>query len=310
MDQRSVFGLIALALSTARCGEELPSPSLVNKLRLLAMTADAPEVLQGTSVTIRARWYDGSPQAGRAVYFHWRLCREAIDRDPRSCLRPDRGSDVNVAPATEHGDVLTLPPERIPWVPGDGQATRYWVLLAICPLEPPFFDGMRGQYVCPQEEAQPASQREGIQAVRRITVRQAPPLNHNPVIARVFIDGQEISRGDGLVRVSACPSGCNNDHNNANCRKVSLEVHAADGSAETQADGSIETLLVSFYVTGGSVDRPRAVASTTSPLGLDGSLATGWCPPSEPGAARVWFVLRDGRGGDAVREVPVLVESR
>lgn len=293
--------LLALLSTAAGCTEELPSPALVTKLRLLALTADAPEVLFGTDVRVRAVWHDGSARAGRPVHFAWRLCGEEAAREPRLCLRPERGVDVGAGAASEGADVLALPAARLPLAPG-AHATTYLVLLAMCPDAPPAFDGVLGQYVCPAEEGVAPEQREGIQAVRRIVVRDDPAaLNHNPGVVRVLLDGRELVEGGEPLVVSRCPA---REGAVAPCR--AFEVRAAPGSVERRGDGRDENLLASFFVTAGSVDRPRAVASEGHPLGDDGSLSTRWAPPATAQMVRLWAVLRDGRGGDVVRG-PVLV---
>lgn len=297
--------LLLIATLTAGCAEQLPSPAVISKLRLLAITAEAPEVAPGTDVHLRAIWFDGSPEAPREVHYLWRLCPEGADREPRACLSPSRGIDL-AAGAVRSGDgdlALTIPASRLALAPGESAAT-WFVLLVMCPTLPPVFEASLGHFVCPSEADVPNERREGIQAVRRLTVRDGsdpaqPPLNHNPVIARVRVGGVDVPEG-GRATVFACPAL----DAGVMCAGTPLALYAAEGSIERRVDGAPETLLVSFFTTaGGSFDRPRAVASEGHPLGEDGSLGATYYPPSRSGPARLWLVLRDGRGGDAVRSI-------
>jgi hypothetical protein len=83
---------------------------------------------------------------------------------------------------------------------------------------------------------------------------------------------------------------------------------AAEGYASSDGGVQVESLLASFFVTGGSTDVPRALPSANDPSAQDGSLRVTWYPPSTAGDVKLWFTLRDGRGGDtAVGPIVVTV---
>jgi hypothetical protein len=302
--------LTAMTLSAVvNCGGELPSPSLVNKLRLLAIVADRPEVAASapTDVHIEAVWFDGKQTGNREIFFLWRLCAEGADQDPRNCLTPHRGTDLAVGPASAHGDRVVITSEQIPHSPvmmGESRTT-YIVMVAICPLSAPVYDSGTGQYVCPSEEKTPNAEREGIQAVRRIVVKSAPPLNTNPTIAKFEVDNRDVLAPDAVTfEVKPC-----HDSDKEKC-SFTVAVTAAQNSTEKRDDGENETLLASFFATAGTFDRPRAVASEQFPLGGKDSLSAEWTPPGgetipRSGRVQIWCVLRDGRGGESVQSVNV-----
>ncbi len=302
---------LALTVIASGCGSALPSPVLVDKLRLLAVTADPAEMLGDGAMTVRAVWADGSARAGRPVYFLWRVCPEIAESDPRMCLLRARGSDLG--PALAGADTVTLRASELPAATSRGTppARAYILLLAMCPDEPPSFDTALGQYVCPGELSQPNERREGIQAFRHVIVRDAtpPPLNHAPVITRVNIQGVDPAVTPSIT-VAPCPR---NAEGTPTCPGVPLVMYPASDAAETfaNADGGVttESLLASFFVTAGSTNRPRAVPESGHPSGDDGALRVLWFPPANAATVRVWFALHDGRGGDAANG-PFTVEVR
>jgi len=282
------FGTVLVAVCALHCGAELPSPAVVTKLRLLAITTDTPELASPGPFRATAVWADGSPRAGRAVFFHWRACPVTSQSDPRACLLPSPGLDL--ASITESLDLDT---SALPVAPALGAppAQRWTLLLAMCPDQPPVYDAVNRQYVCPSDQSLPNEQREGIQAFRTLAVRVGATgdLQVNPSINRVTIDGMPLPTTTPLS-VQRCARDADGL---PACAGVPLALVPTEGSAQTG-----ETLMASFFVSAGSVSRPRAVASAALPSATDGSLNTLWYPPAVPSNVRVWMVLHDGRGGD------------
>ena len=66
----------------------------------------------------------------------------------------------------------------------------------------------------------------------------------------------------------------------------------------------VEMLTVSWYVTGGELDR----ASQSRAGGDPGDFEANWSLPAEPGMVDAWVVLRDERGGSDWRGFSLLVE--
>lgn len=299
-------------LSSA-CGSELPSPVLVDKLRLLDLLADPAEIAAGGTMTVRALWADGSSRAGRPVFFLWRLCAATAEYDARLCFQRSNGTDL--APATAGMDAVTLRDAELPAAPvlGTPPVRRYVLMLAMCPVAAPAFDTATNQYQCPSEQSIAFERREGIQAFRHVLVRTTndpPPLNRVPGITRVNIAGMDPAPVSAPIEVATCPRGSDNA---PTCAGIPLVLFPAPDAAESIATGDggtgFEPLLASFFVTAGSTDRPRAVPSTTDPQGQDGALRATWYPPSTASEVKLWFTLRDGRGGDSAVG-PIVVNVR
>lgn len=242
------------------CGDALPSPTRVDSLRIFALVTDTPEVLSGEGVTVRAAWFQPSGSMGR---FLWRLCPEAPDGDARACARQRTSVELVT---TE--DALEVGASELVLSPQASSAT--WVVyVALCTGIDPVYDPALGHARCGSDSA--------VEAIRRVTVRRAPPLNQVPRIARVLLRAgdRSVDPGVGLAQIDDRP--------------WAFVVEPASDAAEGQ-----ETLMVSFYATGGAFDAPRAlgVAGGTS------SLQTVWHPGA--GASLLWCVLRDQRGGESV----------
>lgn len=97
----------------------------------------------------------------------------------------------------------------------------------------------------------------------------------------------------------------------APCAELNLKnpVYGAGGSAITATLSKVaavtrrEALVVSWYTTAGELSLRR-----TGQAGSAAQSSTRWTAPSRPGAARLWAVLRDDRGGVGYREVDVQVD--
>jgi len=68
----------------------------------------------------------------------------------------------------------------------------------------------------------------------------------------------------------------------------------------------LESLEVSWSVSGGSLSRARQTLGESELSG--GVFETTWTAPTAPGAATIWIVLRDARGGSSWRSLDVMVE--
>lgn len=271
--------LVALAL--CHCGDTLPSPALVDGFRVLALGTETPEVRPGDPVTVRALWYD--PDLSRSPRFAWRLCEESDGFDPRSCADPSVGVDLEGSP---DGGV-TVPGERLR--PARSPA-RYVLWSMACPGATPSLDPRRGRVTCPSPD--------GVESFRRISVRSEGPLNQPPAIARWTL--HETSLTSPRASVSGLPRCA------SNCPALTLSVVPSEGSAEATPEGPRETLLASFFTTGGRLEPPRDAAGP----GELRPLTARFTPPSIPLAEglRLWVLLRDQRGGEAFRATTLTLE--
>jgi hypothetical protein len=109
------------------------------------------------------------------------------------------------------------------------------------------------------------------------------PANRNPELAAVRIgpDGGVDLAADGATTVPA------------SAVERLTPVPAADAKEATPAGP--EKLGYSFFATAGSLSSLRSTDTTTT--GEPADTFVDWTTPATPGPAKVWVVVRDGRGG-------------
>lgn len=260
---------LGLAALTLGCGDALPSPALVDAPRVLALTTATPEVRPADGVTVRALWFDPS---GREMSFRWRLCREASGFDPRACAVPGVGRDLDASTET-----VALPPSALSLGASEREGT--WVLwLLACPGSSS--TARDGRYQC--------AGNDGVEVFRRVGVRRDGALNTPPSITAVTLDGRALSDGATLT-LPRCEGAC---------APLTVSVTPRGDAVETAPDGVAEALLLSVYVTGGTVSPARDAAAR----GERRVMSVRWTPPPE-GEVRAWVALRDQRGGESVVSV-------
>ena len=281
MRTRAWLGLSMLAA----CSDPLPSPSTVDVLRILALTTATPEVRPGAGIAVRAVWAD--PVGGRPVRWRWRLCDPGVADDPRVCARASGATEL----ASGEVDRVEVVAAHLALRPAEVERT--WVVYAIaCPGADAVIDPGEARLVCPRGD--------GSEAFRRVTVRATAPLNRAPGIAAWSIEraGSSTPLEDG-ASVSVGPLvACDGD-----CPALTLTLTPSPDAAEA-FDGGAESLLASVYVGSGTVAPPRVV---TDP-GVVAPMVARWTPGRVVlggEVARVWAVLRDQRGGEAVRAVTI-----
>lgn len=157
-----------MALCSAACAAELPSPTRVDALRLIALTTDTPDVRPGDPFAVRALWFD---PRGRPARLRWSWCWEAPGVDPLACAAGEVGHGLDAT-----GDLVTVPAE----------ASR---------------DRPRGvDTVIVVARVEAVGER--VEGFRRVRVRAEGALNRPPEITEVAI-GEGASRaavGEGEVR--------------------------------------------------------------------------------------------------------------
>lgn len=284
-------------LTLAGCNDflaPLPSPSRVDSLRVLAVTTPTPEVHPGTPVTVRAFWVDPSatPESP-PLSFHWRLCRETEGSDPRECPASSAGIDLRTDGI---GDVVQITPEQLAPSATDLR-TVFNVYVALCRGAAPRLDPRQGRFVC--------DNRAFVEATRRVTVRSSGVLNRVPRVA-----GWALRCGDATVPLPGVPRSepVELRLRPADCARWTLAVTPASDAAERTDDGTSETLMASFFASGGRLDRPRDIAAA----GEVRTLQALWTPPAlaDGGTTQdpqIWVVLRDQRGGETMLEARLML---
>ncbi len=115
-----------------------------------------------------------------------------------------------------------------------------------------------------------------------VTLRTAgAPVNRNPEMADINANMMAISADGGTTFHAG--------------QTVTLVPVVTEGSKEALPDGGLESLDFSFYTTYGSLSALRSTDTTLT--GEPGLISSDYTAPEQPGPARLWVVVRDGRGG-------------
>ncbi len=291
------------------CGAQLKPETLVDKLRVLSIVADPPEVKPGQSAQLSALLLDPSDARTTVI---WVGCdpdpfgegRSACN-DTSALLQP---TSFTTFPEGVH--ILSIgsrasyasPPTLFDPIP-QGDANR--------------FNGVVGPVlaVVIGEEIDPTSTNEELRdlfhrietqevksvfALSRITVSEKDPPNQNPRLDGLDVDGKEHPK-NGTLQVK--PG-----------QELSLHVRASERETytlqlPTGREDRTEQLVAAWYSTNGRFSQER--------LDLDegpdtiflapGSAEVPEDPVPERRFGTVWLVLRDGRGGQGFATLPFFV---
>jgi hypothetical protein len=271
--RRALFLLAALL---SGCADDFEKQSRISKLRILAVQAEPAELIAdpngpppATSFTALAADPDGG-----VAQLTWALCSVQGTIPPPTLDCPGaQGFDL---PSTASRGVLDLGEPRFrdayqQLVGGPGGSPPAQVKEQLAAGIPVIF-GFNA-VLDPQ-------QFHGLSTVTLRSPDPARPLNHNPAIASLTIDGVELA-ADGTTSV---PAG----------KKVRLAPMPADGSQEATPDGP-EKMNYTFFATGGEVQTLRSTDATATGEPADPSID--FDTPKLPGPVKLWVVVRDGRGG-------------
>ncbi len=160
--------LIAATLLASGCFGDADPLSLLNKLRVIDIRADEPEIAQGASTTLRVLAKDFSPLQESIIY-SWAICHKAPVPGQGRAVHPDCLLN-DTAPFLE-----PLP---------DGDTVTVTMPTFKSPLELGLPDQTGGFYLPIRMTARTATQR--LVAVYRLRLSVFGTPNHNPVIAKIW----------------------------------------------------------------------------------------------------------------------------
>ena len=281
--------ILALLTACVIGGDKYPRPRdleadwFVDRLRLLAIAAEPPEVKPGELVSFEALFADPNGELALQV---WTVCPPDVASDTGCSLD---FSALEGEPTAEElaalGVIAIQPPMRPVWTPG-----------------PELLDGLsadqraEGVYATVQVAAFPASALEdpdnvdfGVVDVgyKRLVVSDAATPNHNPAIAGFRVDGNlipdgatvELAPGERFVLTAEIAPESIEDYTYINLGGV--------------AEPRTEDPYALWYASGGALAQSLTLQPTHD---------VSWTSPDAPGDAGWWWVVvRDRRGGFAWR---------
>jgi hypothetical protein len=284
---------LALTLLVAGCvinnnkyprPRDLPVQSIVTGLRILAISAEPPEIRPGEQAQVRALLVDPDAVTDLVV---WVVCEGQAATD-FGCPFDPTGLD-------------TATPEEL--------LARG--VIGVEPLFPPIFTAPEGileglddrkrqegvnftvqalALPVPEDPDTSASADINFNEVesgfKRLIVGEAPTPNHNPGIEGVTVDGADIPSGATFVIDPGEPYEIG----------LRLAPDAIESYQYLNIDGEVETRteepFVEWYSTAGDVEEFNVLYAR------DPTLGGVWVAPQEPGMeGTFWAVLKDRRGG-------------
>lgn len=263
--------LCAAALA-AGCDNPFPPGSLVERLRVLGVRAEPPEVGLDGEVELSALVADPRG-AGRPLVFEWAVCLSELSYQAADIDCP--GADGYALPGS--GDTARLSvPALVEFAAANLPAGSFgdpsvWEDLKWFPL----IVGLRAR-----------AGGETVRAIKRVRLRLATeePPNANPRLMSLLLDEVE------AVPPVRVPAGT----------VVSLQARIDPASRERyrrqgETEERIEDVVFAWFATGGEFEGDYSVLSGDGTSGFD---RIDWTAPQDPGEVRMWVVARDGRYGE------------
>jgi hypothetical protein len=274
MQKLALPALVVVAL--AACGTDFTPRSVLADLRVLALVTSPLEAGPEDAVTVRPVTL---PAAGtRVVEERWSFCPLTTGASAGyACVAP--GCEFALTPAPDGS--VTLAPGALAraclaTVGADGAPA------AGVPAQAPDKVDSVVRYRVTASDGQT---RESVQVVPLYT-RAAPAVrNAPPVVTAVEVGGTDVLGGapppplaaGGTLEV-----------------RVTLDPASAEPYVDDAGNALAEALVVSFFTTAGRFDFDRGSGPDARVKLQDEAIAPG------TGAAQLWAVARDGRGGQSV----------
>jgi hypothetical protein len=314
----TVAATLAL-LATGACSNDLPAASFIDKLRVLAVRAEPPEIAPGGTTALdllavepRVQQLDGAaPRPLTAVWLACALPTGASTIAPcgvgsgGAMVTPPTCQDQPSAPLCLIGTDLTARYTADAGVLGDAPSTELLLTVAVA-------DTDAGAAACLLDIANngglPTDPDHCVVSLKRLTV-SAAPANQNPTLADFYATtpsgyAEPLDDGNGVWQYA--PGEDKAEWN--------IAAHRDDAAAEKKPDGTYEALTVSWFTTAGHLDGGRSLylpegcntpSACADQLPETGADTTWFAPTADQASGKVdagggvgfWAVIRDDRGG-------------
>lgn len=306
----STLALLALA----GCGADFDPGSTVSSLRVLSVQADNPYAAPGETVRFEATSYD--PE-GRDIDWAWLACTTPASTSVEGCLLEiaetagATGEVPLLASGVGQNSVeLTIPEGVLDGVPVEARPSVLSGVLSIaCPgtlsldLEAAAQAGSLLPFRCiDADSGAELGLHDAIAGVKRVYIREAD-RNQNPVIAGITFDGEPWPE-DEVKEVDSCDTDefTFDDCEGEGERRIAANISAESFEAGTDEFGRdfAEELVVQHYATEGIFEYEVRIGELPDNRWVARRSASGQ-------ELRLWFVVRDDRGGVTLAERRVRV---
>jgi hypothetical protein len=305
---------LLLALGLAACTpEDFPTESLVDRLRMLGITARPADLAPGETTQLSALVLD--PTRTGATTTFWISCdpdpfneNRSACTDPAVVNDPSRLGDMNALPAGVRFAGLNATASY------SAPRGLFDVLAADDPRRTL---GTVGSLITisVSEEVSPTAPMEELAALFgrvqrrevaslislfRVRISEDPERNQNPEVSALLVDGAPWPTG---ARVMVKPA-----------QDVVFDVEAPDSSFEpftaitpSGPEARTERILVSWYSTAGRFSETRTAMREAVKTTFTAPGKKAFDPVPERRTGTLWTVLRDTRGALTWREFPLFV---
>ena len=273
---------------------DLSPSSLIDRVRLLAIQANPPEISPGTAATFTALLIDPNDEVDWTI---WSACPEdaasgfgcpvALDQLDEGSMDPETLAEAGIIGIEPfYAPTYEAPEDALDHLDSEAQAEgEYTYVQALAFPEP--------EETSEQPEEIDFNQIET--GFKRLVVSTAATPNTNPVINSWLIDGEPVPDGE-VVEVRAGST----IEIGITLSEQSIEEYVhfnSDGVSEER----IEEPYAQWFSSEGKVSEP----TTLFPF-LDST----WIAPEETGTTGTWWaVVRDRRGGISWLEQPFIIIS-
>jgi hypothetical protein len=289
---------LVLVGALAGCEDDFDPGSRVTGFRVLAVQVDNSYARPGESVHLSSLSYD--PTA-RPVTWAWAACVNPSSSSVEGCLekvaRDAESGGQNPLLASGVGiDSFdyTIPADALSSLAVEARPQAMTGIVSVaCPGELSMVSSGTLPFRCTESgTGRELSLDEYVVGIKRVFVREND-RNQNPVIARVSFDGADWL-ADEVKEVDACDTDDNVFDDCSKSLRHELSVVAAPESFESGYDeygrDFEEQVVAQYYATEGIFEFETRIADEPE---------TGWVARKYASGQelRMWFVVRDDRGG-------------
>lgn len=276
----------ATLIALTACGSDLSDGSRVEKLRLLALRAEQPFARPGERIGLRLLAVDAGE---RPLQYALSTCTNPKGSTADGCLA---ALDHPFEPLELEVDRFSIEvPEDL--LEGLSESARlsalFGAIVVACPGEIERGQTSGVPVVCRDEMGERLPIEAFEVGVKRIFLRERD-RNLNPEITRLTWDGDDWPE-DQVPEVRACANATTEDIEDCDealRNRISVESTAPESGVDENGTRFEEQQVVQFYASQGVFERPVRIA---------GEADNHWAAQEKSEDARLWFVVRDDRGG-------------
>jgi hypothetical protein len=311
--------LLLGALASACGGSDLPAASLVNTVRILAVSADAPYAAPGEVVSLQALAVDGRADRSSPMQVSWlpAVCMNPANDDyfgcyPAFAAQYAAGQDLTSVLLPGSSRTFTMPADAITSAASHpGASDPYGVAFAFLVACAGHVAYVRGgsstatPFGCFDASGAALGPDQFVFAFARVYA-YADRRNGNPVISQVTYGGAPVDPSVGLT-LTHCGASAE-----SKCSQMAFDTVVPDTSWEVdpgalaQSGEAHEGIWVDYFVTAGSFANDSEVLFDARSGRVSGT-GDGWAAPLSPGNSTAWAVVHDTRGGAAWVSIPLNV---